>query len=340
MNNERKSLVPLAPLTTFKIGGLARVFIEARNDAEMEDAIKCAHELNLPVFPIGAGSNILVPDEGVEGVVIKMSPSEIIFEDEGDETILISSAGTKWEKIVDAAGERGLFGIENLAGIPGTLGGAVVQNIGAYGAELSNSFEYADCIDSSSGEHKRITRSGADFGYRTSFFKKYRKLIVIRAALRLSKNASKNIAYPDLVRASENGIPLTTPSEISRAIRAIRAEKFPYSQGEGTAGSFFKNPVIPEALANSLKEHFPDLPIFPQKGSEVKVSLAWLLDHALSLKGFSKGNVRLYENQPLVIVARNGATASEVDEFAREIAKRVLSATGITIEREVEMFGE
>lgn len=331
--------IPLAPFTTFRIGGLAHTFIEAHTDIEIEDAIVCAHKLNLPLFPLGAGSNILVPDKGVGGVVLKISLNDIVFENKGDETLLIAGAGTLWEKIVDAASERDLFGIENLAGIPGTIGGASVQNIGAYGTELADVFEYADVINCTSGEHRRVARAEATFSYRTSFFKKHRECIVTRVALRLLKQASANISYPDLANASASGISLKTPSEISSAIRAIRRTKFPRATGEGTAGSFFKNPIIPRELADSLVQRFPGLPMFPQEDDRVKISLAWLLDHALSLKGFSKGNVRLYEGQPLVIVACAGATAAEVGAFACEIEECVFSATGITIEREVETFG-
>jgi UDP-N-acetylmuramate dehydrogenase len=288
---------------------------------------------------LGAGSNILVPDAGVSGVVLKLAAQEITLEENGDEALVIADAGTLWEKIVDAAGERALFGIENLAGIPGTAGGAVVQNIGAYGAECANVFAYADAIDSATGEQKRVDLAEAAFSYRSSFFKKHPELIVTRVALRLSKKSAPNIAYPDLARVRESGTRLQTPAEIAYAVRAIRVGKFPRVEEEGTAGSFFKNPVILRERADALTQQFPGLPVFLQEQERAKVSLAWLLDHALSLKGFSKGNVRLYEQQPLIVVARAGATAAEIDAFANEITEQVFKATGITIEREVEMFG-
>ncbi|MCX6787470.1 MAG: FAD-binding protein [Candidatus Kaiserbacteria bacterium] len=253
--------------------------------------------------------------------------------------MLSAGAGALWEKIIDATGERNLFGIENLAGIPGTMGGAAVQNIGAYGAEFSDVFSYADTINSVTGARERITRADAAFAYRTGFFKEHREHIVLHVALRLPKQAEPNITYADLARAHAEGTPLQTPKDIIRAIRAIRTAKFPDTTKEGTAGSFFKNPVLLRASADALTARFPDLPLFPQGDGTVKISLAWLLDHVLSLKGFSKGPVRLYEKQPLIIVARAGATAAEVDAFANEIAERVLAATGIAIEREVETFG-
>lgn len=330
--------VSLAPLTTLGVGGTARFFIEAYTEKDIENAIALARRHTLPLFTLGGGSNVLVSDAGIEGVVLKMAMRDIIFKSD-DETLLIAGAGTPWEDVVNSAGARGLFGIENLAGIPGTIGGAVVQNIGAYGAELKNIFEYADVIDSTNGSYRRITRVEAAFAYRTSFFKEHREHIITRIALRLAQHAKPNISYTDLARASAEGIPLTTPDEIARTVRAIRSKKFPCIPGEGTVGSFFKNPIISNELFASLARRFPDLPAFPQEQNGVKVSLAWILDHVLSLKGFTKGFVRLYEEHPLVLVARTGARATEVDAFAREIEERVFAATGIAIEREVEMLG-
>jgi len=330
--------ISLALFTTFHIGGPARFFREASTEEEIHGAIAYAQEHNLALYPLGAGSNILVPDNGVDGVVLKILLNNIAFENKSDETLLIAGAGVPWENIVDAASERELFGIENLAGIPGTMGGAAVQNIGAYGAEFSKVFDYADVVNSATNESSRIHLAEAAFAYRTSFFKKHREYIIVRVALRLSKQSSPNISYTDLVRAQAAGTQLSTPREIASAIRSIRATKFPDITKEGTAGSFFKNPIISRCLADSLIARFPGLPLFPQENGMMKLSLAWILDHILSLKGFSNGLVRLYEEQPLVIVARTGATAAEVDIFANEITKYVLSATGIAIEREVETF--
>jgi len=331
--------VLLAPFTTFHIGGSARVFIEAYAEKEIEEAIQEAHARNLPLLVLGAGSNVLVPDEGVEGVVMKIMARGIIFQKEGDDELLIADSGTPWGEVVDAANARGLFGIENLAGIPGTVGGAAVQNIGAYGAEIANVFEYADSIDSTNGTHRRIDRAEAEFRYRSSSFKKNRANIITRVALRLSKKGMPNLSYPDLARKRDSGAPLATPADISRAVCAIRADKFPCSSDEGTAGSFFKNPCVSRELADSLTKRFSGLPVFPQENGLVKIPLAWILDRKLSLKGYEKGRIRLYEKQPLVIVARAGATAAEVNAFARAITENVFNETGIKIEREVETFG-
>jgi UDP-N-acetylmuramate dehydrogenase len=331
--------VSLAPFTTLGVGGEARHFVEAHIEADVEEAVAFAREQKLPLFVLGKGSNVLIPDAGVDGVVLLMSLCDSRVEEDDESVLIIAGAGAEWEEIVDTASGRGVFDIANLAGIPGSLGGAVVQNIGAYGAEFSEVFEYADVIDSLTGEKRRVTKDEAALAYRTSFFKEHRKLIITSVALRLSRQSKPNIAYADIVRAQDAGAELGTPSEIANVVRSIRAEKFPRANGEGVAGSFFKNPIIPCELADSLALRYPGLPIFPLAKGTAKISLAWILDHVLCLKGHTKGFVRLYEKQPIVIVARTGATASEVDAFAQEIMERVQSAIGITIEREVEMFG-
>lgn len=336
--------VPLAPLTTLGVGGAARFFIEAHAEDDIREAAALARQKNLPLFALGAGSNILVPDVGIEGVVLKMSLRNIEVEEDGNDILLIAGAGVLWEDIVDAAVAHSVFGIENLAGIPGSVGGAAVQNIGAYGAELADTFEYADSIDSTTGMKRRIVRADAAFAYRTSTFKKNRAHIITRVALRLTKRAVPNIAYADLERARAEGTPLSTPLEIARAVRSIRALKFPQNRGEGTAGSFFKNPVVDGETLARLRVQYPGMPVYPVSAgggsaSGGKVSLAWLLDHALSLKGFSRGAARLYEKQPLIIVARAGARARDVDTLADLVEERVFAATGIRIEREVETFG-
>lgn len=338
--------VPLAPHTTLGVGGAARFFARAETIEDVRQALALARERALSLFPLGGGSNVLVADAGVEGIVLKLAMRDIAIEEDAESVRIVAGAGTLWEDVVEAAAVRGAYGAENLAGIPGTLGGAVVQNIGAYGAELSSVFEYADAALGATGALWRFTSAEAAFGYRASAFKENRALIVVRVALRFDKRGAPNLAYPDLARAAA-GVSLATPADIARAVRAIRALKFPPPALEGSAGSFFKNPVVSREFADSLIRRFPGLPAFPQaahraiRGGDagVKISLAWLLDSALSLKGFSRGGARLYERQPLVIVTSEGATTADIEALAADVEARVLAATGIAIEREVEMFG-
>lgn len=331
-----KEGVLLAPLTTLGVGGKARVFCEVSTEQELEVAARQASEKGLPLLPLGSGSNLLVPDEGVEGVVIKVGFGGIEFD---GETVTVG-AGVSWNAIVDASAERNLFGIENLAGIPGTVGGALVQNIGAYGAELSNVFASADVFNATTGERSRMSFADAQFGYRSSVFKSRPELIIERVTLALRSSGMSDLSYPDLAKAQDGGVPLSAPREVGSAVRAIRARKFPQRPEEGTAGSFFKNPVLAEAHARELSERYQGLPSFPQRSGGTKVSLAWILDKALTLKGYRIGRARLYEEQPLVIVTEKGATAKEVDALARDVATRVHEETRVVVEREVETFGE
>ncbi len=330
---------PLAPLTTFGIGGPAHTLIEVHTEEDIPAALAHARESGLPLYVLGAGSNVLIPDAGVAGVVVRVLFRDTTFHDDGAHEVFVAGAGTPWEEVVDAAVARGLFGIENLAGIPGTMGGAAVQNIGAYGAELSEVFAYADVVDSTKGEERRIMPEEAAFAYRSSFFKSHPELVIVRVALRLAKRAPLNTTYADLALEAANGVSLATPLDVARAVRVIRARKFPDIAREGTAGSFFKNPVVSPERAAELGARFPGLPAFPQEDGRMKLSLAWILDQVLALKGYAKGPVRLYEKQPLVLVASPGATARDIDRLAEEVRERVLEETGIMIEREVETFG-
>lgn len=330
--------VPLAPYTTFHLGGPARFFIEAKTREEVEAARVFAHERKLPLMVLGGGSNLLVPDEGVPAVVLRFTGDSISFEEQEGAVRCIAEAGARWDDVVTLSGARGLWGIENLAGIPGTVGGAAVQNIGAYGGELSETFEYAEVLDRETGAYARIEREAARFGYRTSIFKQSRKYVLLRIGLLLRTSGAPNLSYRDLERAKESGVPLASPPEIARAVRAIRAEKFPDLSKEGTAGSFFENPSLLPEQAASLLARFPELPHFPQKDGRVKIAIAWILDNVLHMKGTALGGARPFEKHALVLVARAGARATDVDALAHDIAERVHALTGITLTREVETF--
>jgi UDP-N-acetylmuramate dehydrogenase len=285
---------------------------------------------------LGGGSNVLASDAGFAGLIIRPQIGGIDFIETADGSVeVVAGAGVGWDALVQACVERGLWGLENLAGIPGNVGAAPVQNIGAYGAELADTYIWCDALSRASGSSKRFAREEAQFSYRESIFKKEGEWIITRVALRLATVPKPNLVYADLMRAQKQGVLLTTPTEIAEAVRAIRSQKFPSLADWGTAGSFFKNPLIPSAAYAALERRYPGMPGFPSDGM-VKVPLAWVLDHVLSLKGFKNGHVRLFEHQPLVLVTESGATANAVENFANEISEKVFSATGIKVEREVQ----
>lgn len=330
--------VPLSSLTTFHIGGPARYVLELDDVRELADAVAFAKNKGLPLRVLGSGSNVLAGEAGYEGVLICITASKVEFKDDGDDVLLIAETGALWDELVSLACARGLWGIENLAGIPGTAGAAPVQNIGAYGVELKDTLVSVDTFDADTGQEQRLSAEACEFGYRTSRFKTEPHRIITGTTLRLSRAPRPRLSYKDLAARVAAGDALDTPERIAEAVRAIRAKKFPDVKVLGTAGSFFKNPVIPEAAFALLKERYPELPGFPDEEGHVKVPLAWILDNVLHARGRAQGMARLFEAQPLVIVAEHGAASSDVIALAKGVEDDVRAATGISIEWEARML--
>ena len=295
--------VPLAPLTTLRLGGAARFFCEAKTEADVAAACVFARERGLALYPLGGGSNILVPDGVVDGVVLKVAIGGTNFEKDGSGAFAVAGAGVAWDDLVARSVEEGLWGLENLSGIPGSVGGAVAGNIGAYGAALSQTLQWVDVFDCEEMSVKRMSNADCAFGYRDSFFKQNgKRSIILRAAFRLSPAGAADISYKDLAEHFSDSREAASPAieTVRAAVLGIRKGKFPDLSQEGTAGSFFKNPVVPLVEAQTLQKTYPELPIFALPESPgVKVPLAWILDKVLGLKGFAVGGARLFERQPL-----------------------------------------
>jgi UDP-N-acetylmuramate dehydrogenase len=327
--------VPLSTLTTFKVGGPARYVVTCTDPSDLIKGIQFAREQNLPLIVLGGGSNVLSSDEPYEGVVLVMSTQGIVEKEIGGDLIDVSvSAGVEWDSFVSYATEKGMWGIENLAGIPGSTGATPVQNIGAYGMDVSHTITEVTVYDVSSETEHTLLASECEFGYRQSRFKKEPSLIITNVTFRLSRVGTPHTGYPDLQTAKAEGERLETPLDIAQAVRRIRSRKFPDLTLFGTAGSFFKNPILTQEQFTTLSKEYGAIPSFPHPDG-VKVPLAFILDKALHLKGYKKGRTFLFGNQPLVIVAEPEATSIEIESLAQEIEKKVFDATNITIEREV-----
>lgn len=329
--------VILAPLTTLRVGGPAALFARAGSVDDIHQAASYAREHALPLIVLGDGSNVLIPDGGFNGVVIKNELRGISFQDDGASVIATVSGGENWDTFVKEAVHRGLWGVENLSGIPGTVGATPVQNVGAYGSEIAEYIEWVDVFDMLRGEPARLAPTDCKFDYRDSIFKHEdgKRYVIVAVCLRLSREGRPNLAYHDLAEHfDQTGEDPTLPA-IRRAVLAIRKRKFPASGEYGTAGSFFKNPIISSEEAASLRARHPHVPLFPVGQNRVKVPLAWLLDHVCGLRGAWHGVVGSYEHQPLVLVTRDGATARDLAAFAEKIEKDVHDKTGVRIEREV-----
>ncbi|MCX6715610.1 MAG: UDP-N-acetylmuramate dehydrogenase [Candidatus Taylorbacteria bacterium] len=336
-----KENVPLAQYTTFKIGGPARFFCAVSSEAELLEAVTFAHHEKLRMLILGGGSNVLISDAGFPGLVIKneILGKKILPGDDGDVGFSIG-AGEMWDEIVQLAVESGLYGIENLSAIPGTVGAAPVQNIGAYGSEIADSIISLRALDTETMKYVELPNEKCDFGYRDSIFKHRKgRYIITQVNLKLSKNGTVNISYKDLKEyfnktGSKNTLP--TLKEVRDAVTNIRWNKLPDWKLWGTAGSFFKNPIVTKAYYEKLKEKYPELPGYPEPNECVKIPLGWVLDHICHVKGHMSDNVGPYKNQALVIVAKPGATASQIVAYAQELMAMVERDTGIIIEAEVE----
>lgn len=355
-----KEYIPLAEYTTFKIGGPARFLAHALTEEGLVKAVRMAHEKGLPIFVLGGGSNILVSDNGFSGVVIKMEMRGISFKrseikdkksknqsknlahegnrKESREFIVSAAAGEMWDDLVEKTVNRGLYGLANLSAIPGTVGAAPIQNIGAYGAEVSQTIFSVRALDTVAMKFVDLTNAQCRFDYRDSIFKRVKgRYIVTRVDFRLFKNGRVNISYKDLADYfAAKHVSNPTLKQVRDAVIEVRWGKLPDWKLWGTAGSYFKNPIIPLQQFIELKVKYPDLPGFPEPDGCIKVSLGWILDRVCRVKGLAVGNVSTYEKQALVVVAKPGATAAEVVGLTHELMKRVKDATGIEIAAEVE----
>jgi UDP-N-acetylmuramate dehydrogenase len=329
--------IPLAPLTTFRIGGLARYFCVAISEAEIVEAFAFARARSIPTLVLGGGSNMIVGDAGFSGLVIQMGMRGIKESVSDDVARVEAGAGESWDGLVEFCVGKGYWGMENLSLIPGTVGAAPVQNIGAYGCEAKDSIESVRVVDSATGAARTLTSAECLFAYRDSLFKgpAGKGLVITSVTFVLSTVPRPNLSYKDLKEYFAQGARVPSLADIRAAVISIRKSKFPDLTRFGTAGSFWKNPVISANAFAALKTDHPLIPSYPAPEGRVKIPLAWILDAVCGLKGHAKGKVRLFERQPLVLTVEFGATAGEVEAFAREIEGVVASKTGIIIEREV-----
>ncbi len=340
--NQNKKIVPsvlLSNLTTLRVGGSARFVYRVESEEDLRDCATFIRTQELPWRVIGGGSNLLIPDEGFDGCIVRMKimGKEIIYED--TLSILIKvSAGESWDAFVAYAVTQGWWGIENLSGIPGSVGATPIQNVGAYGVEAGDVIESIETFHIETGKTRVFSNEECAFGYRNSFFKSKegKNYIVTSVLFRLIKNGTPKIDYKDLANifVVQTKTPMLT--EIRDTILSIRKEKFPDISMVGTAGSFFKNLIVDEEKYKELETLFPGVPSYPMSDHRRKIPLAWILDNILHLNGYSLGKVSLFERQPLVLVAKSGATAKEIDAFARSIETMVFEKTGIMCEREVQ----
>ncbi len=333
--------ISLAPHTTLGIGGQADFFCTVTDVASLQEAVAWAKAESLPITILGGGSNVLVSDAGVRGLVIKIALTSLDSVVEEDLVRVTVGAGYGFDELVALTTLHGWWGLENLSAIPGTVGATPVQNVGAYGVEVADLIESVTIFDVGLATTRTLTKSDCQFGYRDSFFKKPagKTLIVIAVTFVLHLTATPRLTYKDL--AQQFGM-TTAPTQamIRATVMVIRGHKFPDWHVLGTAGSFFKNPSVSSEYYDVLKAQHPALPGYPNHdGTSVKLALGWILEHILHKKGYRAGNVSLYTEQALVLVNHGGASAQDVFDFSERIGAEVYATLGISIEREVQLVG-
>ncbi len=342
--------IPLAPLTTFQIGGPARFFVEAASAADVQDAVAFARSRDLPLFVLGGGSNLVVSDAGWPGLVLKIAIAGIeqrAGTHEG-KVLFDVGAGEPWDAFAARALGAKCAGVECLSGIPGSVGGTPVQNVGAYGQEVSETIESVDVFDLKDNQIRELCSEACGFSYRSSIFNTSERgrFVILRVTYALTPGGAPHVQYADLKRHFA-GRDTPTLAETRDAVRQIRAAKgmliVPGDPDCHSAGSFFKNPVLTAEQHEDLRKRAEakglSVPSYPALESSKKVSAAWLVENSGFSRGYTLGHVGISSKHALAIVNRGGATAEEVIILKNQIQQRVEEAWGVRLEPEPVFVG-
>jgi UDP-N-acetylmuramate dehydrogenase len=342
--------VALAPLTTLGVGGPARYFAEARSEAEVIEAVEFARSRRVPLFVLGGGSNLLVADAGFAGLVLKVGiAGSWNFTTPRGDVLFTAGAGEDWDTLVARTVEADCAGLECLSGVPGTVGGTPVQNVGAYGQEVSETIREVRALDLMSLHVPTLSNAECGFAYRSSIFNTTERdrYIILQVSFALRQGGRPNLRYADLQKflAQRAGDP--TLAEVRAAVREIRHRKamliVPGDEDARSAGSFFKNPVVPQSFFEELSARVElrglQLPSYPAADGFRKLPAAWLVEQAGFAKGYTKGPAGISRRHTLAIVNRGGATAADIIALKDEIQARVLNEFGIELQPEPVFVG-
>ena len=332
--------VPLAPLTTFQMNGTARYFAKATKPSDTPFLCDKAKELCLPLYILGGGSNTIFADSLINKLVIQIAIESFeILEEDSEKVLIKAGAGNNWDEVVKKSVEMGLFGIEAMSAVPGTVGGAPVQNMGAYGQEIKDILVYVEAYDvllegSPQVKVVKLENKDCNFSYRNSIFKQnFGRYIITAVVLELSKKIKGGSNYPSLKKYfEEKGIEPKSSEDIRNAVIKIRKAKLPDPKEIPNAGSFFKNPIVSKESFLELKNKFSDIPSFANN-EDYKIPAGWLIDQC-GLKGFKKENFGLYEKNALICVHNGKGTMKELQEFVKLIQEKVSEKFGLNLEVE------
>jgi len=329
----------LKPHNTFGLSPTANTAAIINSEQELAEILKT--NIDKQILVLGEGSNILFTSLFVDALVIINRIAKIkVIEKNKNEVVVEAGSGVLWDDLVKYCVKNNFGGIENLSLIPGTVGAAPIQNIGAYGQELKDHFESLTAVKISSGKKIQLNKDECKFGYRDSIFKKElkSKVIVTSVKLKLKTNPKINIVYGTVAKELETlGILNPTIADESNVIRKIKSDKLPDPKIFGNAGSFFKNPVTTKDYYESLKKDFSDIVGYPENENHIKIPAAYLIEKC-NLKDFKVGNVGTYPAQPLVIVNYGNATGKEIFEFSQMIKQKVFEKFQIQLEEEVNII--
>jgi UDP-N-acetylmuramate dehydrogenase len=340
--------VPLAPLTTMQVGGAARFFAEATSADDVREALDFARSRNVPLFVLGGGSNLVVSDQGFTGLVLKVAISGISAREDSGKIIFEVGAGEDWDGFVAQVIQRNCGGVECLSGIPGTVGGTPVQNVGAYGQEVAETILRVRALEIESGCEREFTNAECDFAYRTSRFNTTDRgrYIILSVSFALTPGGAPKVAYADLRRRFADG---SNPklAEVRETVLATRLSKgMVIVDGDSdcrSAGSFFKNPVLTDDQFRTLDQRAAarglTIPRYPALASRRKVSAAWLIEQAGFTKGYSRGPAGISSKHTLAIVNRGGAKASDIMALKNDIQRAVADQFGIELKPEPVFLG-
>jgi len=343
--------IPLAPFTTFGVGGPARYLVEARSESEVCESLDFAAAKHLPVFVLGGGSNLVIADEGWPGLVLKVSAMGREFSPQGRDRIVYAGAGESWDTLVAQTVERNCAGLECLSGIPGTVGGTPVQNVGAYGQEVSQTITCVRVLKVETGKAIDLSNEQCGFSYRSSIFNTSARgrYIVLGVEYRLKPNGEPKLEYADLKKFFAAAETQPSLQQVRDAVRKIRQGKamllVPGDEDCRSAGSFFKNPLVSAAEAHRVErlaqQRVPDklLPQYPGQDGTVKLAAAWLVEQAGFIKGYSRGPVGISRKHSLALVNRGGAMARDIIALKNEIEQKVLDVWGVRLQPEPVFVG-
>ena len=341
--------VPLAPLTTLQVGGPARYFVEAASEDDVRDTVAFAHEKDVPLFVLGGGSNLVVADSGWPGLVLKVAIRGVTRQEESGAMTFDAGAGKDWDEFVAHAVEENCAGVECLSGIPGSVGGTPVQNVGAYGQEVSETIESVRALDLKENRIVVLSEEACGFRYRTSIFNTSDRgrYIILRVSYRLTPGGVPSLKYTDLQKhfAGWSGPP--SLGEVREAVRTIRQSKGMLIVSADpdcrSAGSFFKNPVLTEAQFSALTRRAESkslkIPSYPALDAQHKVSAAWLVEHSGFSKGFSLGAAAISQKHALALINTGNASAADIVRLKEKIQLSVEAAWGIALEPEPVFVG-